>query len=184
MKKAKKGISLAKTLVFLLCVFVLVMLYVVLAYPKLTMKIAEVEAKQMLVQTQTRLLEPYEQKLGELLEKEKAFTLGYEKDTSLTVPVAFSDIIYAAAADSGFTVRTLQIEDAGPLVTAQDYEAAMYTASVTLDMQSGFQAPDFIAELEANGGAGIYVTGLEYSYPTDITSGIMTAQISMYTIAK
>lgn len=186
MKKenTKKGLSLAKTLIFMLIVFTLVILYVVLAYPKLTVKIAEIEAQQLVTQTQIGLLEPYEQKLSELAAKEKEYAEQYEADATLTLPVEFSDLIYSAAGSSGFSVRTLKISEAGPLVTTQDYEGAQYTANLTLDMLEGFSAPLFIAALEGDGGAGIYVSALEYIYPTETASGIVTAEINMYTIAK
>lgn len=182
-KNKKKSLAM-KTFIFIIALAVLVTAYIVAVYPKISIKQSQLNTDILLSKTQISLLEPYANKISELADKQAEYIKLYNEDTSLAAPVMFSDLIYSAAKKSHFAVRSLSIDEGAEIATENKFTAKVYVANIVLEMQEGFSAPEFIKDLEASKGTGIYVNNVEYSYPEEAKEGLAVITVNMYTMEK
>ena len=181
-KKSMKSLF-SKTVLYLLLLLAVVLLYLLVFFPKFSQKINELDAQYANAKTQVDLLAPHEFNLGALQATKEALDAQFEQDTRLKQQVVFSDLIYAAADANDVSVKSLAISAAGDATLADAPETLLYSASVTL---AGIHEPPagFIQSLEANEGCGIYVTDFAFQKTNDAPGDACVITVSMYTKEK
>lgn len=189
--KQKQNKSLQMHVIYLIVLLVLVLVYAVFFYPRMSAQTALLSTQYSTLAAQNDMLSLYELRLTELDTDIRATQDAYDADTTLQAAASFTNLISTAADAAGVTLDSVTVQE-DPEVTLGAYAGLAHTAVIEVSIPLGVAPERFLQELESNTGVGMYVKSLSYQPPKSVegegedagSAHKCTVSVTCYTLTK